>query len=287
MKINLLFCLTVFQSAMLLGMESDRTVKILNGFIHIVKYSYMRYMDLEPYDDGSSEKTRLELVLNKKFSCADPVVEVWVCHDENNTCSWSNSYYGEFSKMHSEITKNVVDEPKKEKQDLLRKGYENTFPRFFPLSLLDREEDDTIELSVCDLPVKLKCKQLPFYHGKNRPVQFHDALEQLKTCFIKNPLFHLEDKEILIKKGIIVKTENTDKYGMYIYKHGNNGYPKKSTQEGLMPIIAPPPEPPIVTVCIYGTKPQKFLPTKINEFTEKMENNLYFYELGLCDCGKS
>lgn len=49
----------------------------------------------------------------------------------------------------------------------------------------------------------------------------------------------------------------------------------------VMAFIAPPPKPPIVTVWIHGTRPQEFLPTKISEFTEKMENNLFSCKLGL------
>ena len=48
-----------------------------------------------------------------------------------------------------------------------------------------------------------------------------------------------------------------------------------------MAFLAPPPNPPIITVWIHGTKPQEFLPTKISELTENMERMLFSCKPGL------
>ncbi len=236
MKIKLLFCLMVFQSAILLGMEPAKSGnKVIEGSILIDINKPMRYMYLKPYNDGSSEKTRLELVLNIKLQKNTPVVLVWAYHDKSNTSSWSNIYYGKFSKIHQKRTKNVAGEPEKEKQGLLREEYANTFPRYLPVLLFSgKEKGDTVEFEVCGLPVKLKCEQLPRRYEENHdgtPVQFHEVLKQLKTSFRKNPVFHWADEEILIEEGIIVKTESIDKDGNYIYQHGKNGYRENDTQK--------------------------------------------------------
>ena len=141
MKIKLLFCLTVFQSAVLLGMEPDKNKsgnKILNGSILIVE-SGIRYMYLKPYEDGSCEKTRLERVLGREFQENDPVVEVWAYHDKFNSGSWSNIYYGKFSKIHPKSWRDdVIGElEEKEKQGLLCNRYANTFPRYLPVLLFE------------------------------------------------------------------------------------------------------------------------------------------------------
>ena len=51
-------------------------------------------------------------------------------------------------------------------------------------------------------------------------------MKRSEELFVEDPNFGLADKEILIKKGIIVR-DGTDRCGMYIYKHGKNGYRKK------------------------------------------------------------
>ena len=223
----------VFQSAMLLGIDADKSGNndVLEGSILIVE-SGMRYMYLEPYEDGSCEKTRLERVLGRRFKEKDPVVEVWAYHDKFSSGSWSNIYYGEFSKIHPKRTKYIVGElEEKEEQDLLpTKAYTNTFPRFLPALLFDGiKEGDEIEFEVCGLPVKLKCKQLPRRYEEDHddtPVPFHEVLKRSEELFVEDPNFGLADEEILIKKGIIVR-DGTYRSGMYIYKHGTNGYRKK------------------------------------------------------------
>ncbi len=99
MKIKLLLCLMVSQSAMLLGMEPDKSGNnVVEGKVCIIpKKGNMRYLSLEPYEDGSYEKTLLEYVFGIPLTNNELLVDIWACTDESDT--WSSSYSNLFCRV--------------------------------------------------------------------------------------------------------------------------------------------------------------------------------------------
>ncbi len=220
MKIKLLFCLTVFQSTMLLGMEPDKSGnEMIEESICIIP-DKMRYMHFEPYGNGSCEKKFLEDVFDITLENSNPLVEILVCPDKSGTYleSYGHLFREIFLKTHpkykkySEIVKKLtsketfnihlnktklhlrkIDTQKKQDCHLGKdKVYANTFPDYLPYKLLyGTKEGGTIEFRAFGLlPVRLKCDQLTSPYGKHcyhdTPTPFHDVLQTSLFRFISS-----------------------------------------------------------------------------------------------------
>ena len=196
----------VFQSAMLLGMEPDKSGKVLEGTITIIPNSMCYIGSQLDYKNGTcDQKAIFEAMFNTTFKYNDILVEVAILKDKklknkNIFLQVPGEYGGSIGKV--------------------------------PLSLIDgKKKDDTLILRIYNSTVTLKCDQSVYRCGRFNKKKFKVHLQELKKSFANNPHWLVGDEEFLVKKGILVKTGALDKYGKPIYKNGNNGFREKFTQE--------------------------------------------------------
>ncbi len=215
MKIKLLFCLMVFQSAMLFGMEPDKNDKVLEGTITVIG---------KPFYSLDNRKW-LDSVFGTTIKKGDPIVEVWI---GNETCkNWSNILYTIFMETHpiypkylkirSMLSKDLegnVNGSKDEVEKMFVKIYNNRLvPNFFPVSWFRDQhvggflkEETFLTLCIFGVPVKLKCKGVKDPHNRNAPMlPFHVGLKTLLSDFEKKPNYLSGEEEGLVGAGILVK----------------------------------------------------------------------------------
>ncbi len=207
MKIKLLFCLMVCQSAMLFGMELDKSGNndVVEWKITIIpNVDDMRYIGLLPptfeKDATRCEKTFLEKVFDTTLEKGDPLVPVRIFKDKNN----------------ERIFLKIPQIP-----GHYRKYYGKEICRV-PLSFIDnKEEGEKFILRLYNnFTVTLKCDQSASRMFNKK--KFEVYLKELKKQFANNPNWLAGDEKKLLSEGILVRTE--DPNVLVGYKNGPNSY---------------------------------------------------------------
>ncbi len=230
-----LICLMVFQSATLLGMESelnngnDKVLEGVLGISWLAKPSYPTSRTGK-FICRDLQRSFLKRVLGVTVKSNELLIPVLAKSNEllipvlaksNESYYWSCYSHEKFIELHPEYSSNLIETDIKL---LTTIAEEMCFPSYLPWSLLQgKKEGDVVRLLVYGLNVELICSQLLSRQGDKGPERFEDKLKKVMDIFAKNPKCVFGDEKTLVKKGILVKT-GTDKLGMSIHKHGTNGF---------------------------------------------------------------
>ncbi len=229
MKIKLLFCLMVFQSAMLFGMEPDKNKSgnndVLKGSIFIVGKPFYSLYHCKLLND----------IFSTTVGKGNPIVEV--CIDNEKVPNWSTVGFTEFRKTHPEYQEYLnilsklktlngdVNELTDDEQKLFQDVCDRKAPPFIFLSFLDRKkEGEYVAKRMFGVPVKLKCEGVKDPNNKNAPMMpFHVGLQKLKADFAKKPNYLPKEEERLVKEEILVKNWLIKKWWTgNTHSHGTN-----------------------------------------------------------------
>ena len=228
MKIKLLFCFMVFQFAMLLGMESDKSGnEVIEGKICIVGKPFYSMDKIKSLND----------IFGTTVGKDDPIVEVWIGSEK--VPNWSTVDFTEFRKTHPKyqeylkilsklkILNNDVNKLIDDEQKLFQDVCDRKVPYFMPLPFFDgKKKKNTFILSIkiFDVPVKLKCTGVKDPNNWSGPMlPFHVGLQKLKKDFSYNPCWLEKEEERLVREGILVKNSFLSRWLTgKTYDHGPN-----------------------------------------------------------------